>query len=357
MPISDIRSTSEGSFAAAIALAVLLLLAGFALATSGFGHALSDVVAMALAWAATLALAPFGFDLIRDGVELRSALAGWAIRVSEVCDGIGLFVALTALILLRHRAAGSLTWRAVLGDIGLGFLAIQLFNLARVVVLAVVLGTAPEWFDSTHAGLFPFLTFLLVTWLCLPRQTLPLLWGLAAALSLIWPFVAGPIGALLVAPANLLLGLIAPLGIGTITPGASGNFVVDTTFVASLDPVQLFVAPIRPADFLLAVPVLAVAALLSRRIWPLALALVAMALALVCGALTASWALAEAQAPLQVLRPDGAGAYIATDYTVPALAQSLISVLQSSLVHLNYLVLPVLMLAAPSRRTKSHPDG
>jgi len=128
-------------------------------------------------------------------------------------------------------------------------------------------------------------------------------------------------------------------------PDASGAGRLGTFFLAGSDPVRLFLAPIQPQHFTLSMPVVVAAALLARRpVW-LAFALPLMFAALLVAAPVAIWALAEAEAPVTLLRPDGAGMYIPEPYVPPEALRATLRLVQNTLVHFLLLVLPYLALS------------
>lgn len=328
----------------AVARAGVLLSVGFALTDTGPGQALGDLVATALATLATPLLQMVDPDILRTGTELRGA-EGWAIRVSEVCDGHGLAISLAAGLAALAPGLRATLWRLVVG-----LVAIQLFNLFRIVSLALVLSSSPGAFDFIHAAVFPLLTVALLAVCVLPLpRALPLL-ALALPLVLLWLPLADTVAKVLVPPANLILSLVAGVEIGQIAERAAG-WSVGTNLLASGEAgqVRLFLAPLRPADFALALPIIVAAVAWTRQPWWLVPTMLSMLAALTLAAFTAVWGLAAAQPSATVLLPDGTGAFIAQDFSPPEMLRALIRLAQNVLVHLNLLVLPFLILAAGRR--------
>lgn len=328
------RATAE------TALALAVLAAGFAFADSSAGQALSDAVAGALAVAVAPLLHLFEPGILRQGTELRSP-DGWAIRVGAVCDGHGLAISL---------AAGLAALRGGLARLALGLAAIQVFNLLRIAVLALLLAQAPAAFDTVHAGIFPFLTVALLAFCLLPAARAARLVLIALPLTALWLPLADLLSLPLAKAADLLLSALPAPEIGRLAQRA-GGWSLGTNLLASAEggQVSLYLAPLRPADFALGAPVVLAAVLLARRPGGLALAAVTFPLALIAGAFTAVWSLAEAHAPATLLVPDGSGAFLPVDFTPPAAAQALVRLAQNALVHFNLLVLP-LLIAAPLRK-------
>ena len=321
-----------------MARALAVLAAGFALADSAPGQALGDAVATALAVIASPLLHLYDPGILRSGTELRGA-AGWAVRVSEVCDGHGLAISLAA-------ALAALTPRDGFMRLALALVAIQVFNLLRIVALALILSAAPEAFDLVHVVVFPLLTVALLAVCVLPLSRALLLMALSLPLVLIWLPLADLAAEVLVPPANLILSLVAGPEVGQIALRAAG-WTIGSNLMASEEAgqVRLFLAPLRPADFALALPlVLAAIALTRRPLWLIPV-LVSMLLALSLAAVTSVWTLAGAQSSATLLVPDGTGAFVAQDFTPPEVLRAVVKLAQNTLVHLNLLVLPFLILA------------
>lgn len=324
-----------------VALALIALAVGFVLEDSAPGGMLGDAIALGTAILARPTLGMMGTDLVRNGVELRTLAGDWAVRVSDVCDGMGLMVALAAgLIALGGTQRG---WRWGLERAALGVLLILLFNFLRVIGLALALAHAPAGFSLLHDHVFPLLTVALLGVVLLPLRLFLPFALLTLPLAVIWPFANGVTAPLLVPPANLFLGL-SPVEVGDIALRADG-WSVGTWLAASLDPVRLYTVPLDPRHFTLAVPVVLAAVVISRSGWWLLPAVALMLLALTIAAVDAVWALAAAHAPVPLLLRDNTGIYVPTDFTPNSDARAVLSIVQNTLVHFNALVLPFLILA------------
>ena len=321
-----------------MALALVVLLAGFALADSMAGRALSDLVAAALARLALPLLSLFDPGMMRAGTELRSP-AGWAVRVSAVCDGHGLAISLAAgLVALRGG------WRRLV----VGLAAIQVFNLLRIIMLALVLAHWPGAFDAVHAGVFPLLTVALLALCLLPLAQAGRLLLLSLPLMVLWLALGDTLNAPLAGIANPILSALPVPEIGRLAERALG-WSIGSNLLASVEggQVRLHVAPLRPADFALGLPVILAAVWMARRPWWLVVASAFILLALVAAAFTTVLALADSHAPAVLLVPDGAGAFLPVDFAPPALLEPLVRLAQNALVHFNLLVLPLLIAARP----------
>ena len=323
--------------ASLIALAALAF--GFAIEMGPVGTVIGEAVAWAITWAAEPLLWLAGLDVVRQGTELRSE-AGWAVRVSEVCDGMGLVVVLGAFLAALGLRRGR-DW--VLRRLLIGLLAIQMFNLFRVLVLTLALNGWPEVFGHLHDRLFPLLTVLLFGALLLPLTRLAIFAALAVALTLLWTPIAGAVSALLVPPANLILSLAGPSEVGTIAQNGEA-WSVGTRFLAGTDPLRLFRAPFEPRHFTLAMPVILTAVLMARGPLWLVLALALMLLAICVAASVAVLNLGAGLAQPTVLLPKADGSFLASDYATPEGLLAGLRLLQNVVVHFLLLLLPFLVL-------------
>ncbi|MBW7860856.1 MAG: hypothetical protein H3C33_07120 [Rhodocyclaceae bacterium] len=283
----------------------------------------------------------FDPELGRIGTELRSpegSGGGWAIRVSTVCDGLG-----PAVTLLAALAALRKGWRRLAA----GIAAIQLFNLLRILALALALALAPQWFDTVHAGVFPLLGIAVLALCALPSGTAWRLVLVSLPLVALWLAFSDPVVAVFVDLVNPMLAALpfAELGELALRPDGwrLGSYLLAS---AEGEPVRLFVAPFSPGDYVLGAPVVLAAVVLARRPWWLAGALLLMLLALVLAVLATVWSLGGASPSGVVLIANGSGVYLAQDYIPPTeLAQRLVRLAQDVLVHFNLLVLPLLIAA------------
>ena len=104
----------------------------------------------------------FDADVIAQGKIIRSAKTGFAISIEPGCNGVEALIILFAAIF-----AFPAPWRYKLLGFGIGFVAIQVMNLARIISL-YYLGqwntTAFQWF---HLYLWQALIILdaLIVWL------------------------------------------------------------------------------------------------------------------------------------------------------------------------------------------------
>ncbi|NKB28560.1 MAG: hypothetical protein GKR99_13805 [Rhodobacteraceae bacterium] len=82
-----------------------------------------------------------------------------AVKVTEVCDGHGL---LAAWLVLAMVWKGPRPTRAAIRWLLAGVVAIQAFNLARIIILAATIATSPGTFEFMHLTVFPLATALLM---------------------------------------------------------------------------------------------------------------------------------------------------------------------------------------------------
>lgn len=326
-------------------MALTALAAGFAVEGTAAGAALGEGIAGAIARIAAPVLGLLGTGVLRSGVELRALEGGWAVRVSEVCDGTGLVIALAAALVALAPAPGG--GRQLAGRFVAGLALIQIFNLTRVLGLVLALDHAPGAFAPLHDTVFPALTVAVLGLVLLPLRQAALL----AALAALAVAVLGPLVSAASSPVAAVANLFLPLGLPEVGTLAlrPGGWSVGTFFLAQSDPVALHVAPLVPAHFLAALPVLAAAAVLSRRVLWLPAAFGLMLLALLIAAPVAVWSLALARAPVTLLVPDGAGAFLPVAYAVPETLLAALRLCQNALVHFLLLVLPFLVLARGGR--------
>ncbi len=329
------------------ALAALAILAAlFGLLAGSAGQAAGRAVATALAMAAEPLLGWLGLALIRTGTELRDPVAGWAVRVGEVCDGLGLIAALaTALLLAPGGGGGRARVGQMLKGLLLGGLAIQGFNLLRVLALTLAQARWQPGFALLHEWAFPLATVFVIAAFLLPARRLAALGGLTAVLALLWYPVAEAASALLVPVVNALLEHAAPVAVGEIGE-RGGAWSVGSWLLAGTDPVRLYRAPLELTAYSLSVPVILAAVILARRPAWLLLALPLIAAAMALGAVAAILTLAAANMPVSVLIPDpgGSGAFLAVPFEADRYGLATARLLLDACLYLALLVLPLLIL-------------
>lgn len=126
---------------------------------------------VALAWASQAVLQGLGLSVARSGALL--AMRDGAVRVADVCNGIGEWLLLAGAMFAvrepswRHRMLGMVT----------GGLALCALNIARISLLLYLRADAPAWFGVAHEQFAPLAVVLAVlgcfaAWLrSIPRET------------------------------------------------------------------------------------------------------------------------------------------------------------------------------------------
>jgi len=116
----------------------------------------------------------FDHDVVARQNDILSATSGGGIEIVAGCNGVE-----AVLILLSAIFAFPAPWKHKLLGVGLGFAAIQLLNLVRIISLFYLHEWNQVWFEWFHLYLWQALIILdaLVFWLIwlryLPRQTGP----------------------------------------------------------------------------------------------------------------------------------------------------------------------------------------
>ena len=128
-----------------------------------------------LAHLSAVLILPFDNSVIAYGKVLRFKDSGFAVSIEAGCNGVEATIVLIAAI-----GAFSANWRARLIAIGLGFLAIQVLNIVRIISLFYLGNWNLEYFSWIHLYLWPALIMLdvLVVFIFylryLSKQTQPL---------------------------------------------------------------------------------------------------------------------------------------------------------------------------------------
>ncbi|MEP6992949.1 MAG: exosortase H [Acidobacteriota bacterium] len=123
----------------------LALLVGFYVVVAS--HPVNDAVIVpftaGIARLSAVVLNALGERVAVTGTELRSSR--FAVEIQNGCNGIE-----TALLFVSAVLAFPAPWRRRLMGLGLGFLAIELINLVRVVSLFWVGAHRPALFNASH---------------------------------------------------------------------------------------------------------------------------------------------------------------------------------------------------------------
>ncbi|MGA8277791.1 MAG: exosortase H [Rhodanobacteraceae bacterium] len=97
----------------------------------------------------------FDGHVIVQGKVIRSATNGFAISIERGCNGVE-----AVIILVSAMLAFPASWKRKLVGIGLGFLAIQVLNLVRIISLFYLGQWNRTWFDWFHLYLWQALIVL-----------------------------------------------------------------------------------------------------------------------------------------------------------------------------------------------------
>ena len=109
----------------------------------------------ALAWVAASVVLPFDDTVISSGRVLRDSVSGFAVSIEAGCNGVE-----ASIVLIAGVLAFPATWRQRVTAITLGFIAIQLLNILRIVSLFYLGQWNFDVFEWTHLYLWPVLIML-----------------------------------------------------------------------------------------------------------------------------------------------------------------------------------------------------
>ena len=137
-------------------------------------HVITPFTSM-LAHLSAVLILPFDNSVVAYGKILQFKDSGFAVSIEAGCNGVEATIVLIAAI-----GAFPANWRARLIAIGLGFLAIQVLNIVRIISLFYLGNWNLEYFSWIHLYLWPTLIMLdvLVVFIVylryLSKQTQPL---------------------------------------------------------------------------------------------------------------------------------------------------------------------------------------
>ncbi len=340
-------------------IAAVAVALGFALLSLPVIQNAFDALATLLASVSAFILGLAGYDITQTGTELRDQLQGFAIEVTEACDGHGLIISWAAILMIvRATMLKRLIYFAV------GFLVVQIFNLIRIVVLYVAAPAGTTLFDTFHFYLFPLLTALMLVALVtsmMPRlrPQAVLVAVLSSVLAVAWYFAGEPITVVTALPLaewmNVVLGYAE---IGQISNSDTG-WRIGSQLVQSQEPLRLYISPLYPADFTLAMPLLIAAVVVVRSGYLyLVLAILGMVVALSLGSHTEIWNIALLKEVKFSIVSLGNGKAALTAYEPPSnLVIDCFRLMQNTIVHLILLVLPALILIYGVERDRELETG
>jgi len=108
-----------------------------------------------LAWVAASVVLPFDDTVISSGRILRDSVSGFAVSIEAGCNGVE-----ASIVLIAGVLAFPATWLQRFAAIVLGFIAIQLLNILRIVSLFYLGQWNFDIFEWTHLYLWPVLIML-----------------------------------------------------------------------------------------------------------------------------------------------------------------------------------------------------
>lgn len=130
-------------------------------------------ITLAIAWSSACLMHLFDSQVVSEGDMIRNSLNGFGIQVVRGCNAIDAVLILTAAMLAFRSP-----WKYKLLGIGLGFIAIQLLNLVRIISLFYLGQWNQLWFQWFHLYLWQALIVMdtFIVWLLwlryLPRGNL-----------------------------------------------------------------------------------------------------------------------------------------------------------------------------------------
>jgi exosortase H (IPTLxxWG-CTERM-specific) len=117
-------------------------------------HVITPFTSM-LAHLSAVLILPFDNSVVAYGKILQFKDSGFAVSIEAGCNGVEATIVLIAAI-----GAFPANWRARLIAIGLGFLAIQVLNIVRIISLFYLGNWNLEYFSWIHLYLWPTLIML-----------------------------------------------------------------------------------------------------------------------------------------------------------------------------------------------------
>ena len=96
----------------------------------------------------------FDNDVISSGVIIQSISNGAAVSIQSGCNGVEAIICLIAAILAYHS-----TWKEKIIGILIGFVAIQVLNVLRIISLFYLLQWSEYWFEWAHLYAWQALIF------------------------------------------------------------------------------------------------------------------------------------------------------------------------------------------------------
>lgn len=137
-----------------IFLTVLVCLFTLEMQTS-VQHNVIEPFTSALAAISAGIILPFDSEVLSYGKVLQFGPNGFAVSIEAGCNGVE-----ATIVLIAAVVAFPATWRARVMAIGLGFMAIQLLNIVRIISLFYLGNWNLDIFSWVHLYLWPALIML-----------------------------------------------------------------------------------------------------------------------------------------------------------------------------------------------------
>lgn len=97
----------------------------------------------------------FDSSIQAEGIVMRSLENGTAVKIMPGCNGVEAMICLAAAII-----AFTATWKEKIVGLIVGFIAIQLLNIVRIISLFYLLQWNKEWFEWAHLYVWQALIIL-----------------------------------------------------------------------------------------------------------------------------------------------------------------------------------------------------
>lgn len=97
----------------------------------------------------------FDSTIQAEGIIMRSLANGTAVKIMPGCNGVEAMICLAAAII-----AFTATWKEKVFGLIIGFIAIQLLNIVRIISLFYLLQWNKDWFEWAHLYVWQALIIL-----------------------------------------------------------------------------------------------------------------------------------------------------------------------------------------------------
>jgi exosortase H (IPTLxxWG-CTERM-specific) len=108
-----------------------------------------------LAWLSAAIITPFDDNVLFYGKVLQDARSGFAVSIESGCNGVE-----ATIVLIAAVVAFPASWKSKVVAIFIGFLAVQVMNIARIISLFYLGQWNMDVFSFIHLYLWPVLIML-----------------------------------------------------------------------------------------------------------------------------------------------------------------------------------------------------